>query len=111
MTRLECRLARANPILGVFPFSDIYVAANIAGETSVPSVLRNARRQKPSVIAVGVAQSILEKEWPPRFEGRHVRGQTPVDILWMDKVQPAVFSQLFDRPTRQLLAEAVQIVE
>jgi hypothetical protein len=39
------------------------------------------------------------------------RGQTPVDILWMDKVQPAVVSQRFERPTRQLLAEAVQIVE
>jgi hypothetical protein len=37
--------------------------------------------------------------------------QAPVDILWMDKVQPALLSQLFERPARQLLAEAIEIVE
>ena len=111
MTRLQCSLARANPIFGVLPFGDVDVAADIAGETAVPSVLRNPRRQEPSVIAVGVAQAILQEEWPPRFERRHVRAKAPVDILWMDKVQPAVLSQLFERPARQLLAVAIEIVE
>ena len=111
MTRLQCGLAFANPIFCVLPFGDIDVAAHIAGVTAVRSVLRHPRRQKPPVLAVGVAQSILQEEWPPRFERRHVRGQAPVDVLWMDKVQPAVLSQLFERPACQLLAEAIEIVE
>ena len=111
MTRLQCRLACENPIFGVLPFGDVDVASHVAGEAAVPSVLRNPRSQKPSVLAVGVAQSILQEERLPRFERRHVRVKAPLDVLGMDKVQPAVLSQLFERPTRQLLAEAIQIVE
>ena len=111
MTRLQCRLACENPILGVLPFGDVDVASHVAGEAAVPSVLRNPRSQKPSVLAVGVAQSILQEERLPRFERRHVRVKAPLDVLGMDKVQPAVLSQLFERPAGQLLAEAVQIVE
>ena len=58
-----------------------------------------------------MAQAILQEKRLPRFERRHVRAKAPVDILRMDKVQPAVLSQLFERPTRQLLAEAIEIVE
>ena len=111
MVCLQCRLARANPIFGVLPFGDVDVAADIAGEIAISSVLRDPRSQKPSVLAVGVAQSILQEEGFPRLERRRVGVQGPLDVLGMHKVQPAVLSQLFERPTRQLLAEAVQIVE
>ena len=61
--------------------------------------------------AVGVAQSILQEERPPRLERRHVCGEASVDIVGVDEVQPAVLSQLFEGPARQLLTEAIQIVE
>ena len=87
MTRLQCRLARANPIFGVLPFGDVDVAADIAGETAVRTVLRNARRQQPSVTAVSVAKAILQEEWPaalrtpactsPGTCRRHPDGQSP----------------------------------
>ena len=110
-TRFERSLARAYPIFGLLPFGDVDVAADIAGVTAVRSVLRHARRQKPPVIAVGVAQPVLQEKGPPRFERRHVLAEAPVDILRMDEVQPAVLSQLFERPARQLLAEAIEVVE
>jgi hypothetical protein len=109
--RFERSLARANSIFGVLPFGDVDVAADIAGVAAVRSVLRNPRSQKPPVLAVGVTQSILQEEWPPRFERGHVRAEAPVEIFRMDEFQPAVLSQLFERPARQLLAEAVDVVE
>src|SRR4029079_13490615 len=57
MTRLQCHLTRANPIFGVLPFGDVDVAADITGETAISSVLRKPRSQKPSELAVRVAQS------------------------------------------------------
>ena len=92
--RRQRRLARAHPIFGVLPFGDIDVASHRASERPVPSVLRNARGQKPSVVAVGVAQSILQVERPPGVERRGIGVNAPLDVLGMDKVQPAVLSQL-----------------
>jgi len=111
MTCRQCSLARANLLFGVLAFGDVDVASHIAGKATISSVLRDPRCQKPSVVPVGMAQSILQEEGLPRFERRHVRVKAPLDVLGMDKVQPAVLSQLFERPARQLLAEAVEIVE
>ena len=111
MTCCQSSLSLEDPIFGALAFGDVDVAADIADETAIAPEPRDPRGQEPSVFAVGVAQSILEDEWPPRFERRHVGGQAPVEIVWMDEVQPAVLAQLFERPAGQLFAEAVEIIQ
>src|SRR4051794_15968369 len=111
ITHFECSLARADPIFGVLALGDVDIAAKIAGVAAVGRVLGNPRSEEPSVLAVGVTQSILQVKWLPRLERRRICGEASVDILWMDEVQPAVLSQLFERAARQLHAKAIEVVE
>ena len=102
MADLEGGPTLAHPVFGVPAFGDVDVAADVTREAAVPSILRNARGQKPSVGAVGSAESVLQEECRARLERANVGSDEVVEVIRMDDVQPAFLAQLLERQPREL---------
>ena len=100
-----------NPVFSLLAFGDVDAAADVTVKAAVDAVLRNARRQHPSVRAIGSAETEFKQEGSPRLEGRDVDAHAGLYVLRMDEAQPAFVQQLFERDSRELHTEGVYEVE